>query len=554
MARLIAVSHMGRYREVTRVLAEEGLSALAVGLDLPGAHLRHDHATTPDATMPERLRRAMERLGPTAVKVGQMLSTRPDLLPEEYRLELRRLQDEVAPVPYEDIALIIEEDLGGPPDEVFATFAREPLASASIGQVHAATLPDGTEVVVKVQRPGIRAVVETDLDILRAQARKLERANVPPETVDIVAVADEFADAVRRELDYLTEAGNVDRFEAAFDESSGVVIPHAHPEYTTRRVLTLDRIFGVPFNRPDLLDEAGYDRHELANTGVRAYLTQIFRLGFFHADPHPGNIFAMSEGRIGFTDFGRVGVVNPGIGDAATDLLEGIVDRDADLATDALVGVSSSPARLDIDLLRREISNLIGKYHGTELGAIPVGALVEDMLDLVRLHRLGLPSGFVVLMATLAILEGVGRDLDPTFDFVEVARPYADQLAREQFRPAELSRKLLRTGRRLVRTLTDLPSSVDRALRRVAEGEFSIAVRPEGYDGLVSRLEELVDRLSFSVIIAAFVIGFSLLLTLESLPTWLHVVFFLGMLGAVGVAAWMFASIFLARWRGRRRS
>lgn len=543
--------HAARYREVVSVFGEEGLSALAVSLGLLGARRMHPDAA--DATVPERLRHALERLGPTAVKVGQLLSVRPDLLPEDYRIELRRLQDRVNPVPYEQVAAVVAAELGTPPEQAFAYFGREPMASASIGQVHAARLHDGTEVAVKVQRPDIRGQVETDLDILRSQARRVQASGIVPGSLDVQEVADEFADSVRRELDYLAEAGNVARFGAIFAGSSEVRIPSVHAAYTTRRVLTLDRLVGIPFNRPEELRAAGHDRARLARLGVGAYFRQMFSAGIVHADPHPGNLLALRDGRVGFTDFGRVVNVTPGMRDAIADLLLGIVDRDADLAAEAFEEMSFEPGKLDIGRLERELSVMIGKYHGTTLGQLPIGALVEDMFDLVRTHELALPGEFVMLMTILATLEGVGREFDPGFDFIEVARPLARELYQEEFEPEEVGRELLRSGRRLVRVASDLPSSVDRALRRVADGEFSVGVRPERYEAFLARAEELVDRLAFALLIAAFVIGFSTLLSMERLARSIQVLLTVGMVGAVGVALWTFVSIYLARWRSIRR-
>ena len=551
MASAAPHGHLARYREVATVLAEEGLGAVAVRMGLPGA-LRGARELERDATTPERLRRSLERLGPAAVKVGQMLSTRPDLLPEEYRVELRRLQDHVSPISYDLVAEVIRVELGGLPEEVFEHFEHEPWASASIGQVHAARLPGGAEVVVKVQRPGVIPTVETDLDIMLTQARRIDASGVVSDGIDVLGVAEEFARAVRAELDYLTEADNVERFSAIFADSEEVRIPHVFRDFTSRRVLTLERLYGIPFNRPDLLDEAHIDRHDLANRGVCAYLEQIFEFGVFHADPHPGNLFALPDNRVGFTDFGRVGTVSPGVGDIAADLLLGVIDRDADLAADALLSASQDPGNVHYEELRRELSTLIGKYWGAALAEIRVGELVEDLLELVRAQHLALPSDLALLMATMAVLEGVGRDLDPSFDFVEVARPYADRMAREQLNPERVTRTVLRTARRLMRTTSQLPSALERALRRVGDGEFRVAMRPDGFERFLDRAEEMVDRLAFAILVAGFIVGFSRLLSVDGLPRWIQVLLFLGMLGALFVSAWMFISILLARWRGRR--
>jgi ubiquinone biosynthesis protein len=313
----------------------------------------------------------------------------------------------------------------------------------------------------------------------------------------------------------------------------------------------MERLEGIPFNRLDRIDEARLDRHDLAICGVRAYLAQIFEIGLFHADPHPGNIFALPGGRIGFTDFGRVGTVSAGVGDTVSGLLLGMVDRDADLVTDALMDISGEPSRIDVERLRREMSVLVGKYHGAELGQFRVGEVLNDMLDVFRTHQLGLPSDLMMLLATMAVLEGVGRELDPGFDLIEAARPYADRMIKQQFQPDQLGRQAARTMRRWIRTVSDLPSSVDRTLRRIAEGELRVAIRPQGYERLLDRAEEMVDRLAFAVLIAAFVIGFSTLLSVEGLPAWLQILLALGMVGAIGVSAWMFASLLLARWRSK---
>lgn len=541
--------HAARYREIATVLTEEGLSAAAISFGLPGAKRRAER-DLPDSTIPERIRRSLERLGPTAVKVGQMLSTRPDLIPEQYRIELRRLQDEVAPISYDEVAEVIDEELGAPPLRIFANFEREPLASASIGQVHTAILKTGETAVVKVQRPGVRARVETDLDIVRVQARRLGDSGLVPAYVRTHDIAEEFSEAVRRELDYLEEADNIEVFRRLLSDSTDVCIPRVFREYTTHRVLTLSRVNGIPFNRLSLIDEAGLDRQELAARGVRAYLTMIFRLGMYHADPHPGNLFALDDQRIGFTDFGRIGHVQPGVRDVAADLLMAIVDRDADLAADAIVEASYNPGLIDLSTLEREMSALIGKYYGTQIGQVRVGEMIEDLLELVRRQQLSLPSSLVMMLATMAVLEGVGRDLDPTFDFVRIAEPFVRELTREQYSPDELARRGTRTLRRLGRTVSSMPASVDHALRRVGEGEFHVNLRPEGYEAFVARVEELVDRLSFSLLIAAFVVGFSLLLTNESLPRWVEIIAMVGMLGAVGVSTWMFVSIYVSRWRG----
>lgn len=544
---------MARYKEIASILADERLiiPAASAGLDalIPKRRPRKHEEDRP---VPVRVRSAMERIGPSAVKVGQLLSTRPDIVPKEWVAELSKLQDDVGTLPYETVAEVIRRELGARPDEVFTRFEVQPLAAASIGQVHAAVVEDGHQVVVKVRRPGIREQVELDLDIALRQIRWLHQHGQLPEGIDLLGVAEQFADALRSELDYEHEARNIERIEEMFADDPAVVIPPVHWEHTTDSVLTMDRVEGISFNRLDLIDQSGLDRQELARRGVDAYLRQIFEFGYYHADPHPGNLFALADGRIAFTDFGRVAALSAASRDAAIDLLLGFVYRDADLAAEALLEVSRDPGRVQIGPLRSDLDGLLGKYHGRELARIDIMEFTMEVMGIVRSHRLGMPNDFGLLMSTMAVLDGVGGQLDPDFDFVERARPFTERVAREQWTPSGLQRQFARLGRRMAKAATNLPLSTDRAMRRLSEGEFRIAVRVSEYESFVGRVEELVDRLAFAVLIAAFVIGFVVLLTTEEMPWWVHVMAGVGLIGASVVSVWMFASILLSRRKGRK--
>lgn len=549
--------HVGRYRQIVGVLIDEGLDNMVdvTGLSrfAPVRSRFHRVEDTPPTTMGVRIKRTLERLGPTFVKLGQAASTRSDLIPDPIIAELRKLQDDVAPFPYELVAQTISEELGGPVEEVFLSFDSTPLASASIGQVHAATLPDGTDVVVKVQRPGVKAQVEVDVDILMTQARFVRDRTEIGEYYDVVEIVDGFAQAIIAELDYDVEGRNADRFNLMFAGDEKCRFPKVHWEYTTPRVLTLERFDGIAFNRPEALDAAGLSRADLARKGIYCYLEQIFEHGFYHADPHPGNLFALPEGCIGFTDFGRIGTISQVGRDQLADLFLAIVDNDVPLAVDTLVEAAGSPGDINIADLERDVSRLITKYYNKSLREVHIGQLISEVLALVRNHHLAMSSELAVLLATLTVLEGLGTQLDPSFDFVAVTAPFARRMADERMRPQNVFRQLGRAFRRSTHLMTDLPESLSRLLKSASRGELRMTVKPTGLEPIMTRLEEAVNRMAFALVVSAFVVGLSILLQRTNLPQTFIWVARIAMLGAVFAGSWFFISVIVAHYSRKRR-
>lgn len=536
------------------MLLEEGFGTAFDQLGIRAPWLsRSDTSLPPDVTLTpeERVRRTIERLGPTFAKIGQMLSVRRDLIPASYADELAKLQDEMSPFEFEAVREAVEAAFDRPLEELYLEFEESPAAAASIGQVHYATLPDGTPVAVKVQRPGIREVIEADLDILRTQARRIHGRTDLGRRYDVIGLVDEFARVLRMECDYLTEAENASRLGTLFAEDPTVCFPAVYWDLTAPTVLTMERIEGIPFNRLDRIDEAGMDRVEIARRGITCYYEQIFIHGFYHADPHPGNLFAMPDGRVAFTDFGRAGVLSREAKTQVGELLAAIVERDYELAGDLLLELSRSGADVDAVGLKRDVGKLIDKYYDLRLQEVDTRQLVFEVMSLIGKRGLTLDSEFALLLTTLATIQGLGTAIDPEFHFVESVTPFARRIIQEEVRPENLASGLLASMRRSFKAAQKLPDTVNRALKRVADGDLRMTVRPSGFDPLMARIEETADRLAFALVVSAFVIGFSWLLAGTPLPWWLRFIAGFTLVCSAGVGFTFFLSIVFRRWRRR---
>ncbi|MDF1541572.1 MAG: AarF/ABC1/UbiB kinase family protein [Anaerosomatales bacterium] len=500
----------------------------------------------------QRVRRTMERLGPTFAKIGQILSVRRDLIPESFADELARLQDEMEAFPFAEAREEVEASFGQPLEELYAEFGEVPAAAASIGQVHMAVLHDGTPVAVKVQRPGIRDVTEADLDILRTQARRIHGRTDVGRRFDVVALVDEFVRILHEECDYVNEAQNAERLREAFAGDETVYFPRIYWELTSATVLTLERIDGIPFNRLDGLDARGVDRHEIAGRGISCYYEQIFIHGFYHADPHPGNLFALHDGRVAFTDFGRAGVLTSSARAHVTDLLVAIIGQDGELAGDILLEVSRGTADVDAVGLKRDVTNLIRKYYNLKLNEVDTRELLFEIMSLIGRRGLTLESEFALLLTTLATIQSLGTNVDPEFHFVDSVTPFAKRIIEEQTNPATMAKGFTGTVRRTMKALQGLPDNVNRALKRVADGDLRMTVRPGGFDPLMARIEQAIDRLAFALVVSSFVLGFSWLLAPTELAWWLEAIAAFALVCAAGVGVWFFLSIVFRRWRQRR--
>ncbi|HEU5315473.1 MAG TPA: AarF/ABC1/UbiB kinase family protein [Chloroflexota bacterium] len=522
------VPHPHRLRQIAGVLARHGFGSLldALGLHrlVPVRHARRlvpgdlhppDHHTTP-----ERLRLALAELGITFIKLGQILSARPDVLGPQYAAELAKLQDHAPAVPVDAIREVIAAELGRPPEEVFASFDPVPLAAASIGQAHAATLPDGSRVVVKVRRPGAVEQVEQDLGILQALAATAARRWEPARDFDLVGLAQQFADTLRAELDYAREAHNVERFAADFRDDPTVHIPRVHWHATTNRVLTLERIEGIKISDRVAIDAAGIDRPTLARRAVRVQLRMLFENGFFHADPHAGNVFVEPAGRLALVDFGMVGTVDERTRQQLTDVLLAVSAEDPDDLADALLSVGITRGHVDRAALARDLQAVQAHYYRRPLHEIRIGPLVGEALGVAHRHRLVLPPHLALLLKTMVMSEGLGALLDPEFRLATAVAPYARRLLARRYQPRFVAREAQRFGLDAARLGAGLPRRVHRLLADVERGAIEVGVQLRGLDPVLRRLERLVNRLVLGILAAAFVNGLAVLLASTRAAGW----------------------------------
>jgi ubiquinone biosynthesis protein len=504
------VENIARLRHIATILTRNGLGFLLDLLDLHRFVLPWQQREVDEAvarlTIPERLRVTIEQLGPTFVKLGQTLSTRPDLLPPAYIAELAKLLDTAPSIPAADVAWTIETELGKPVEDLFAWFDWEPIAAASIGQAHRARLHTGEHVVVKVQRPGVEQTIAADMDLLIRQAGFLAARSALLRQYNVQALLQEFREGLLKELDYTNEGRNADRLRDELRRDPRAVVPRIYWDLTERRVITMEEIEGIQLTELDEL-RAAYDVSTLAKTLVELYFWQVFVGGLFHADPHPANLIALGSDRIALIDLGTVGHLNPDLKTHLSDLFIGILAQDANQISDTLTDIGVMGTRTDRELLQRDIQYLLNKYYGSELGQIQIGTMLQEVLDAAQRNGVQVPADLALLMRTVVTLEGVAGMLDPALDVFALARPFAQRLVRDRFAPARLARGLWVNVRQWERLSRRVPGRLDALLRQLETGELSLRFEVRYLEVLADKLDRIVNRLAFSVIVAAMIIG-----------------------------------------------
>jgi len=547
------VRDLPRLHEIASVMIRYGWGDLVRVLGISGVLERagrvlHWQSTSEISQLeaPVRIRRALEELGPTFVKLGQLLATRVDMFPPHWITEFEKLHSQVPAVPYEVLHPSLVEALKGNPNDVFAEFDPVPLAAASIAQVYRATLKDGTPVVVKMRRPGIEGVIRADLRILEHAAKLLESEVADSRRYDPVQIVSQFRRSLKRELDLAKEARNIDQFARDFADDPLVKIPKVYWEFTNDRVNVQEEIVGMAGVSPDRLRASGLDPKLLAARGADTVLRMVLEHGFFHADPHPGNVLFLPDNRIGMIDFGMVGMLTSSRRHQIVDLLHALTLKDEQALLQVLLDWSGESV-IDEDRLAYDVTELLQSYDDLQLKDVKIGALLNDITALMRDNNLLLPADLTLLFKTLITLEGLGQQLDPEFHMIDHLTPFVERIIQQRFTPGALLARGRKTVREALEVVADLPRDLQHLLRDMRRGRVKIDLDLKRLDQFGHQLDSASNRLTMGILTASLVVGSSIIMTVEGGPK----LFGLPLFGLLGFLIAFFNSLWIifAIWR-----
>jgi ubiquinone biosynthesis protein len=544
--------HLARYRQILTVFFKYGFGDLVellkieqyieIGLQLISKNRR---SRLEKLSRAQRVRMACEELGPTYIKFGQILSTRPDLVPVDFIKELSKLQDNVPSSPFSEVSKIIESELGGPPEDIFDFFEKTPLASASIGQVYRATLMDGEAVAVKVQRPGIKKIIEVDLEIMLHLATLMEHHIEEMSLHQPVKIVEEFARTLEKEIDYTIEATNMERIARNFLNDLTIYVPKVFRDTTTESILTTEFVDGIKVSEIDRLEKAGLDRKLITVRGADIVLKQIIKHGFFHADPHPGNIFVLPDNVICLLDFGMTGSVDRRTREDFIDLAESVVNRNESRATQVLLKLTYWDEDPDIRLLEKDVADFMGRHLHKPLKDIKIGKLLNNLLELAFQHRLRIPPDIFLMLKAFGTIEGVGLMLDPGFDMIKQAAPFIKEVKRARVSPQRITGDILRLAIELFQFVENFPKDILSITRLIKQQKLSLNLEYKGLDKMLSTYDQISNRISFSIIIAALIIG-SALVIMSKVPPLFYDISLIGIVGFLAAAImgiWLLVAI-----------
>lgn len=502
-----------RYKQIIDVIIKYGFGFIIekLGIDLPGSFKKEKSKEKDKLSIPERFVLMLEELGPTFIKLGQLLSTRPDLLPQDYIVKLKELQDNVEAVDYDKIKARIKEEFEKDIDDLFLHFDPKPMAAASIGQVHKAVLKDGTKVVVKVKRPNIDDIVNADLAILLNIARLAENQIPEIRTYEPVDKIEEFAQNLKKELDYTLEGWNIERFKQNFAKDETVYVPEVFWDYTTKKVLTMEYIDGIKVNQTDEIEKSGLDRKRIAVNGAKSIMKQIFIHGYFHGDPHPGNILILRNGKIVFIDFGMMGRIDDHTKQKLAALIIHIINKDSGGIVDILLDIGVANKDTDLAKFELDIDDIVNRYYGRTLKQINMAQLINEMFLLLAKYKITVPSNFTLLLKCIITIEGVGRELDPDFNILEVAKPFVKKIIIDRYNPKKLLKGSVEILNELSKCITLLPQIFKDISDKLKNDSVKLDFDTEGSKKVISELNRMVNRLVFGIIVASLIIGTSLI-------------------------------------------
>jgi len=544
--------HLNRYQRILRVLFKYGFSDLVDMLHIDqyletGLQMinRKPREMIEKHSRPERLRMAFEELGPTFIKLGQLLSTRPDFVPPEYLEELSRLQDDVPPFPFAEVEEIVFAETGKKPLELFHSFEEQPIAAASIGQVHRAILWDFQEVVVKVQRPDIDQIVAVDLEILAHLSSLMEMYLEELQGHRPTAIVEEFARTLSNELDYSVEISNIQRFARQFEGNKTVYVPRVYRELSTDRILTMENIKGIKSSNIDALRQDGTDLRLVAERGTNLIMEQIFVHGFFHADPHPGNIFILPGNVICFIDFGMMGRITRQNREDFTELLFQVIERNERKVTDIVLKLTNHYEEVDRDALGRDLSEMLDRYLYLPLKEMEAGKILQQLLDLVSRHKIYFKPNLYLMMKAISTVEGVGLMLYPELELIRLAEPFMRKVKADKVSLGRIADETGSTTAEYFELIRELPEEIRAILRQVRQGRMKLEFEHLGLEKLRAVLDQVSNRISFAIVLAALIIGSSVIVHSNIPPRWndIPIIGLIGFLIAGVMGFWLLISI-----------
>ena len=542
--------HAKRYGEILNVLIKYGFGDLVDALNIK-QHIEigiekitgKEPERIAKLSRPERVRMTLEELGPTFVKLGQLLSTRPDLIPLEYVQELSKLQDDVPPFPYDEVRAAVKAETGKFPEEIFHSVHKTPIAAASLGQVHKAMLKDAEEVVaVKVQRPNIQQTIEVDLEIMLHLASLIERHVTEMEAFDPTQAVNEFARSIEEELDYTLEASHIEHFARQFLDDETVYVPKVYRDLSTQRMLVMEFIDGIKASDLDLLKQDGYDLQEIASRGADSILKQICVYGFYHADPHPGNIFILSKNVICFIDFGMMGRIGQQEREDFTDFVELLINKDENKIVDALLKLTNYAEDPNRSELQRDLMEFIDRYAYLPLKKLEIAKMLQSVLEILTKQGMSLKPDLYLMVKALSIAEGLGRSLDPEFEIVSQARPFFRKIKASRYTPKRIAGDLVDSGTELLRLFKEIPGELREVLKNVRDGKLKIEIEYRALDRTLYRLDLISDRIASAIVLASLIVGSSIIILSKTPPMW-HDMPVIGLAGFLVAAVWGLTSI-----------
>jgi len=533
--------NLSRSREIFTVLLNHGFGDLLERLKLRRyvqwgrrVILRKRQSEIPQHyTTAERIRMALEELGPTFIKFGQVMSTRPDLVPADVIAELEHLQESVPPFPSEQAIHRLEVEFQKPIEELFAEFDREPLAAGSLGQVHRARHHDGTRVAVKIRRPNVIRDVERDLALMLDLATLIERHIPESDVFDPVGLVNHFTRTIRREMNFCREARTLQEFAKLFRDDATLSVPFVYDELTCESVLTMEFVEGCRADDQVGIARLGLEASQLAANGARIFMKMAFELGIFHGDPHPGNIRIQSDGSIALIDYGMVGYLDHAKRDQLVDLFVAIAHQDVDDAV-RLVEEMGNPSRpIDDVLLHADVQDFVETYYGVELARLNVGSMLSDFVSILAQHGLRCPADLMLLIRAIVTLEGVGRRIDPQFNLAAELAPYVERLVKRRYDPKRVAARAFADFRVLLSAVHDLPIHLGNTLEKLGQDELKVQLEHRSLDRLITEFDRSSNRITVGLVTSSLIVAFALIIRSASSSTWITVPVFAlsGMLG-----------------------